>query len=84
MPETENRLLGDAREPARTTVEAYRGRSGYTALHRATSEMTTGQVIGQIREAGLRGRTGQGQDQQREGELRGAVAHRGDGLAAPE
>jgi NADH:ubiquinone oxidoreductase subunit F (NADH-binding) len=60
VPETENRLLGDAREPARTTVEAYRGRGGYTALQRATSEMTAGQVIGQIREAGLRGRGGAG------------------------
>ncbi len=60
MPESENRLLGDPKEPARTQVDAYRGRGGYAALQRAVSGMTPAQVIGEVREAGLRGRGGAG------------------------
>jgi NADH:ubiquinone oxidoreductase subunit F (NADH-binding) len=60
VPESENRLLGDPKEPARVQVDAYRGRGGYSALQRAVSGMTPAQVIGEVREAGLRGRGGAG------------------------
>jgi NADH:ubiquinone oxidoreductase subunit F (NADH-binding) len=60
VPESEFRLLGDPREPARTKVDAYRSRGGYAALQRATSEMTPAQVIDEVHAAGLRGRGGAG------------------------
>lgn len=60
MSDMENRLLMDAAEPARTTVEAYRRHGGYTALQRAVGGMTPAQVIGEVRDASLRGRGGAG------------------------
>ncbi len=41
-------------------IEEYIGRGGYKALHKALFEMTPEEVIGQVRESGLRGRGGAG------------------------
>jgi NADH:ubiquinone oxidoreductase subunit F (NADH-binding) len=60
VSDIENRLLIDAAEPALTAVEAYRRRGGYTALQRALGGMTPAQVLGELRDAGLRGRGGAG------------------------
>ena len=41
-------------------IDEYIARDGYMALGKALSEMTPEEVIGEIREAGLRGRGGAG------------------------
>jgi NADH-quinone oxidoreductase subunit F len=56
----EHRLLADEQEAPRLTVEDYRRAGGYVALQRAVTSMTRGQVIGEVRSAGLRGRGGAG------------------------
>ena len=56
----QNRLLPNPQDAPRVTVEAYRQRGGYAALQRATGGMTPAQVIGEVRESGLRGRGGAG------------------------
>ena len=41
-------------------IEEYIGRGGYKALHKALSEMTPEEVIGEVKQSGLRGRGGAG------------------------
>ena len=60
MPESQNRLLPNPQEPPRVAVEAYRQRGGYAALQRAVGGMTPAQIIGEVRDSGLRGRGGAG------------------------
>jgi len=42
------------------TLDGYRRRDGYTALRKALTEMTPDEVIGEVKESGLRGRGGGG------------------------
>ncbi|MBR7827446.1 NADH-quinone oxidoreductase subunit NuoF [Actinospica sp. MGRD01-02] len=42
------------------TLEGYRRREGYTAIRKALTEMTPDEVIGEVKESGLRGRGGGG------------------------
>lgn len=60
MPDSEYGLLGDMRQPPRASVDDYRRAGGYVALQRAVTGLTRGQVIAEVRTAGLRGRGGAG------------------------
>jgi NADH-quinone oxidoreductase subunit F len=60
QPQYQYRLLPSPQELPRVSVEAYRQRGGYTALQRAVGSMTSAQVIGEVRDSGLRGRGGAG------------------------
>jgi NADH:ubiquinone oxidoreductase subunit F (NADH-binding) len=60
VPDTDHRLLGDMQQPPRTSVDDYRRAGGYVALQRAVTGLTRGQVLTEVRTAGLRGRGGAG------------------------
>jgi NADH:ubiquinone oxidoreductase subunit F (NADH-binding) len=60
VPDMENGLLGDPKQPPRAGLEDYRRAGGYVALQRAVGGMTPAQLIAEVRAAGLRGRGGAG------------------------
>lgn len=60
MPDTSHRLLGASADAALVAFDAYRKQGGYVALQQALAQLTPGQVIDEVRAAGLRGRGGAG------------------------
>ena len=60
MSESEPRLLPKSGQPAPVTLEAYRRQGGYQALERALKQLSPELVLGEIRQARLRGRGGAG------------------------
>src|SRR5215469_876160 len=60
VSEIEPRLLPKSGQPAPVTLEAYRRQGGYQALERGLKELTPELILGEIRQARLRGRGGAG------------------------
>jgi NADH-quinone oxidoreductase subunit F len=60
MAEFQPVLLRRINQPNSTTLESYRADGGYRALARAVEEMAPAQVIGLVKDSGLRGRGGAG------------------------
>src|SRR5436309_15836620 len=60
MPDFEPILLRRILKKASPALDAYRADGGYSALAKALNEMSREQVIGVVKDAGLRGRGGAG------------------------